>query len=227
MIRKSNSIWVPHCVYSSPSTGDLLVVMCMFDTDSDTYIGKVMRYNKNGLNPQSVLHNSTPQDIFRDPSYIIENNNGDVVVSESRAVVVTSQEGFHRFSYQLPSTSTPRILACGICTDALSHILVCDFTVCKIHLLNQDGHFLKFLLTHQSPGMDYSFPVRLSYNAHSHCLWVGSGSMEHGLMFPDRKLSVYRHINRHPAIQGKHDRFICLIHLRGNVPSLYLIALDG
>lgn len=55
-------------------------------------------------------------------SYIIENNNGDVVVSESRAVVVTSHEGFHRFSYQLPSTSTPRILACGICTDALWYV---------------------------------------------------------------------------------------------------------
>uniref|UniRef100_K1QSB8 Uncharacterized protein n=1 Tax=Magallana gigas TaxID=29159 RepID=K1QSB8_MAGGI len=58
-----------------------------------------------------------------EPNYITENNNGDIAVSDYDAVVVTEREGRHRFSYTghpAESVLRPR----GICTDALSHILV-------------------------------------------------------------------------------------------------------
>lgn len=65
-------------------------------------------------------------ELYNGPHKITENNNEDVVVSDlSGAVVVTDSGGRHRFSY----TGHPPgsgMLPSGVCTDALSRILVCD-----------------------------------------------------------------------------------------------------
>ena len=37
----------------------------------------------------------------------------------------------------------------GICTDVLGHILVCDYFSNTVHLLDQDGGFLSFILSPQ------------------------------------------------------------------------------
>lgn len=62
------------------------------------------------------------------------------------AVVVTEREGRHRFSYT-GHTSGSGLLACGICTDALSYILVCDNRTETVHMIDKDGEFLSHLLT--------------------------------------------------------------------------------
>ena len=38
---------------------------------------------------------------------------------------------------------------CGICTDVLGHILVCDGVSDTVDLLDQDGRFLSFILSSQ------------------------------------------------------------------------------
>nr|XP_034309445.1 uncharacterized protein LOC117683739 [Crassostrea gigas] len=128
-IERTDSTWIPWCVYWSPSTGDLLVgfwyIHRMFYIHTGK--GKVTRYNQSGQLTQTIQHDNKGQGLYRQPLYITENNNGDVVVSDSidywsGAVVVTERGGRHRFSYTgHPSGSglRPR----GICTDALSHIL--------------------------------------------------------------------------------------------------------
>ena len=131
-------------------------------------------------------------------------NNGDVVVSDSdrRAVVVTSRKGVHRFSYTGPPSGSRLFNPVGICTDVLSHILVCDERTDTVHMLIKDGEFLKYLLTDQSPGIDYFVPFGLSYDFYTHCLCVGSRWWD-----GDSMLFVYRHINRHPAILGKSELY--------------------
>ena len=114
-----------------------------------------------------------------------------------KAVVVTSGEGIHRFSYTGPPPSGSGLEPGGICTDALSNILVCDLTSGTVQLLSQNGKFLKYLLTNPSLGIDHFAPRGLSYDFYTHCLWVGSRSWD-----GDSMLSAYRHINRHPAILG-------------------------
>ncbi|XP_078340528.1 uncharacterized protein LOC144627404 [Crassostrea virginica] len=185
LIKHTDTTWRPQCVYCSPSSGDLLVGMWR----RDTLTGKVMRYNKTGKYKQTIPHNdNTPDRLYEAPDYITENNNGDVVVSDwdRHAVVVTSGEGVHRFSYKGPPSGSelwPR----GICTVLMSHILVSDFRTNTVQMLDKDGQFLSYVLTRQTPGMD-NRPHGLSYDVNTHAVWVGSYN---------NKMFVCRYINRH------------------------------
>ena len=203
LIDETDPKWKLICVYCSPSSGDLLIGMRKYDTGR--FIGKVMRYNDPCRQKPTKPQNKTPDNLYDYPGYITENNNRDVVVSDWRrgAVIVTSGEGIYRFSYTGPPTSGSGLEPRGICTDALSHILVCDLTSGTVQLLSKDGEFLKYLLTSPSLGLDYYAPYSLSYDFYTHCLWVGSG-----MLMSHRTLSVYRHINRHPAILGKLNYLI-------------------
>uniref|UniRef100_K1Q7V4 Tripartite motif-containing protein 3 n=1 Tax=Magallana gigas TaxID=29159 RepID=K1Q7V4_MAGGI len=188
-IERTDSTWEPRCVYCSPSTGDLLVGMCYIHTKT----GKVTRYNQSGQPTQTIQHNNTGQGLYSEPNFITENNNGDVVLSDfaSDAVVVTERGGRHRFSYTgHPSGSG--LLPCGICTDALSHILVCDDITNTVQMLNKDGQFLSHLLT-KSQGMGE--PWSLSYDINTHRLWVGSWN--------NKKVCVYRYITRQDALTDR------------------------
>ncbi|XP_052692431.1 uncharacterized protein LOC128170710 [Crassostrea angulata] len=193
-IERTDSTWGPQCVYWSPSTGDLLVGMYNYDTNT----GKVTRYNQSGQLTQTIQNNNTGQGLYRIPLYITENNNGDVVVSDysvisvSGAVVVTERGGRHRFSYTgHPSGS--RLLPCGICTDPLSHILVCDGRTKTVQMINKDGQFLSHLLT---TSQEMGRPLGLSYDVNTHRLWVGS--------WFNNKVCVYRYITRQDALTDQH-----------------------
>ncbi|XP_062570605.1 uncharacterized protein LOC134232624, partial [Saccostrea cucullata] len=160
------SPWEPECVYSSPSTGDLLVGM------SNLMTGQVHRYNKTGKHIQTIQHDNTGQGLYIYPGYITENRNGDVIVSDygRDVVVVTDRVGRHRFSYRGPPSGS-RLYPWGICTDALSHILLCDYNTYTVQMLDKYGNYLTQLDTEQH-GRDR--PVSLSYDDKTHCVWVGS-----------------------------------------------------
>ena len=198
MLKYADSANEPLCVYCSPSSGDLLVELCVRDTDSDTKSGAEIRrygYHERYIVLQTIPHNDN-NSLFGSPHFISENNNGDVVVSDwgLRAVVVTSGEGVHRFSYVGPPLG-PRLHPGGICTDVQSHILVCDGITKTIQMIDRDGQFLSFLLWVQDK------PVSLSYDYNTHLLLVGS---------VDNKLSMYQYINRHLHLIGKSDFIVKL-----------------
>ena len=206
LIDKTEPEWDPICVYCSPSSGDLLIGMSGYE--SGMVIGKVMRYNDSCQLIQTIPQNNTPDNLYWDPVYITENNNGDVVVSDEKhkAVVVTTRKGIHRFSYKGPPPLGSKLSPLGICTDTLSHILVCDSETSSVQMLSKDGAFLKYFLTFKLPREDYllldiPFASCLSYDTHTHSLLVGISFLRNGSM-----LSVYRHINRHPAILDTSDQ---------------------
>uniref|UniRef100_K1S0X3 Tripartite motif-containing protein 3 n=1 Tax=Magallana gigas TaxID=29159 RepID=K1S0X3_MAGGI len=188
-IDRTDSTWGPRCVYWSPSTGDLLVGMYNIDTKTCKVTGKVTRYNQRGRLTQTIQNDNTGLGLYREPNYITENNNGDVVVSDSfSAVVVTERGGRHRFSYTgHPSGSGlwPR----GICTDGLSHILVCDYRTHTVQMLDRDGQFLSHLLIRPS---GIFRPRSLSYDVNTHRLWVGSRD--------NNTVVIYRYITRQDAL---------------------------
>ncbi|XP_062620582.1 uncharacterized protein LOC134282151 [Saccostrea cucullata] len=185
------SPWSPVCVYSSPSTGDLLVGM--FNTDTDT--GQVNRYTDTGEHIQTIQHDNTGQELYSDPRYITENRNGDVIVSDyyGNAVVVTDSRGRHRFSYRGPPSGSG-LMPRGICTDALSHILVCDEYTGTVHIIDQDGLFLTQIETKQH-GIDT--PCGLSYDCDTRLLWVGS--------LYSNTVNIYRLINEGDDLTDKVD----------------------
>ncbi|XP_078327692.1 uncharacterized protein LOC111117735 [Crassostrea virginica] len=200
LIKHTYKTWGPLCVYCSLSSGDLLVGTCRRDADTDTRTGKVMRYDKTGKHKHSIPHDDNkPHGLYKYPLFITENNNGDVLVSDGHrfAVVVTSGEGVHRFSYTGPPSGSelwPR----GICTDVMSHILVSDAYTHTVQMLDRDGQFLSYVLTRQTPGMDYK-PGGLSCDVTTRAVCVGS--------WENNTMSVCRHINRHLhlADERKYD----------------------
>nr|XP_022295075.1 uncharacterized protein LOC111105198 [Crassostrea virginica] len=200
LIKRTDTTWEPRCVFCSPSSGDLLVGMCKLEMDTFTIItsGKVMRYDNTGKRKQTIPHDdNTPHDLYEDPLFITENNNGDVLVSDGYggAVVVTSGKGVHRFSYTGPPSGSglwPR----GICTDVMSHILVSDVNTDTVQMLDRDGQFLSYVFTRQTPGMDYT-PHGLSYDVTTHAVYVGSRD--------NNTMSVCRHINRHLHLTDRRE----------------------
>ncbi|XP_062576785.1 uncharacterized protein LOC134238685, partial [Saccostrea cucullata] len=168
----------PQCVYSSPSTGHLLVGI----RNDETATGQVNRYTDIGEHIQTIQHDNKGRGLYRIPMYITENRNGDVIVSDYNrdAVVVTDSRGRHRFSYTGPTSGSglgPR----GICTDALSHILLCDWNTRTIHIIDRDGNYLTHIDTEQHLR---DLPYGLSYDDITRSVWVGS--------FTNNTVNIYR-----------------------------------
>lgn len=81
------------------------------------------------------------------PTYIAENGNGDICVSDVKAVVVTDAGGMLRFRYQ-GNTTGSTLDPYGICCDSWCNIIVAYMKSDLIHVLNKEGKFLNFL-THE------------------------------------------------------------------------------
>ena len=192
LIKNTDSTWTPVCIYCSPLSGDLLVGMMKQTELFYRYAGKVMRYDSNGQNAQEIPHSEEPYASYEQPQFITENTNGDVVVSDFMCVVVTSREGIHRFNYPEDTWKSP-LCPVGICTDALSHILVYSEITQTVQMLDKDGQFLSHLLTNHSQGV--SNPRSLCYNFKTHRLLFGA--------LLKNRLSFYRYIDRSMELVGK------------------------
>lgn len=198
-IKSTDKTLLPQCMYCSTFNGDLLVAVLIVNTRSTILSSSVVkRYKQSGQLTQTIQHNNKGMKLFRRPRCITENNNGDIVVSDWTAVVVTERGGRHRFTYNESQSIYNCFVQNGICTDALSHILVCDEQSNTVQMIDRDGQFLSCLLIRPS-GIFY--PRSLSYDVNTHRLWVGSEY--------SKKVCCFRYMTK-PFIQtGRSDYHLC------------------
>lgn len=136
--------WKPRSVCST-IVGDLLVVMDSVDHKE----AKVVRYT-DSKEEESIQYNDKGGALYSsdefDIKYIVENKNFDICVSDNgaRGIVVVDVDGKFRFTYNGHHSSTNKLFdPHGITTDSQNRILVADRINHCIHILDQNGQFLR------------------------------------------------------------------------------------
>lgn len=163
------------CIHSSRLTGDILI--------GDINI--VTRYNNLGMKIDQIEFDNDGRSLYVKTICITENINEDIIVSDNgkNAIVAINKSRRHLFCYK---GHRPRITfrPGGICTDMFGQILVCNVSENpNVHLLDQKGHFLAYLLTEYQHGSDC--PQALCVDS-EHNLYVGFCN--------DNEINVYRFI---------------------------------
>ncbi|XP_062604662.1 uncharacterized protein LOC134266439 [Saccostrea cucullata] len=159
--------WYPGGLCFSRS-GGILISMGNLDKSHN----KIVRY-LGGAAAKEIDKDEHNQHYFKSGNYgvyVEENINGDICASDMNAkkVLVFDKRGIIRFRYHgSPSRRIKPFFPACIATDSLSQIIVTDVNNDCLHLLDENGHFLRCV---DSCGL--LSPIGLSVDSEGR-LWVG------------------------------------------------------
>lgn len=136
--------WWKPCNVCCTSSGGFLVMMIKDENKQS----RVLRYT--GSEKHTFQFNDNGKLLYSSGGmkYVSENKNQDICVADNKAqaIVVINKNGKHRFSYTgPPSASNESFDPVGITTDNHGQILTTDCRNHRIHILDQNGQFLRFI----------------------------------------------------------------------------------
>jgi hypothetical protein len=147
-VKIDHSAW---CIHSSRLNGDVLVGVKVVGSRGFED-GMVIRYNSSGKKLGDIWNK-----FYTNPRHVCENINGEICVSnyDEDLIVVVSKSGDFLFTYNGQKSEHffhPR----GICCDFSGNLLVCNASSwnSSVHILDQRGYFLCFLVTPEHGVMD-------------------------------------------------------------------------
>ncbi|XP_048752263.2 uncharacterized protein LOC125663883 [Ostrea edulis] len=149
-------------------SGDILV--SMFTTDQSQY--KIVRYREHTV-IQEVDRDEDGEPIYKGGEYglyVVENINGDICASDNNAdtVVVVDKSGKVQFRYDgTPARRKKSFDPRHIVTDSMSQIIVADVNLDCLHILDQNGQFLRCV---DNCGLDGAHGLSVDSEGR---LWVG------------------------------------------------------
>ena len=107
----------------------------------------MVRYSSTGTVLQEIQFDSQCQPLYQLAWYITENVNGDVIVTDLKrnVVVAVNRLGVFRYSYGGKKRTSE---LSTVATNSIGHVFVTDFRGDKIHMLDQYGKFLRYIMPH-------------------------------------------------------------------------------
>ncbi|XP_078329820.1 uncharacterized protein LOC144624235 [Crassostrea virginica] len=113
------------------------ILICLWNNKvGEQSLGKVV-----SVKERFEIFTDKNQPLFICPTYIAENGNGDICVSDVGAVVVTDAGGMLRFRYQGISANS-NFEPYGLCCNSACNIIIADMKNDQIHVIDKDGGFL-------------------------------------------------------------------------------------
>ena len=132
---------------------------------------KVVVYSRNGEIRQKMDHIK-----FRHPMSVAVNKvNQDIYVCDHKEnnrysagkVVTIAADGQLRYEYA--GQGGKEFAPVDVCTDEMGHVLITDLNNHRVHILDQEGQFIQYILTSQQ-GLNY--PTTIDVNQEGY-VWVG------------------------------------------------------
>lgn len=159
--------WVPYKLCCSRS-GDILVSV------SNGREKKIIRYHEKKIT-QEIHKDENGEPIFEEGNKMhclcfMENNNGDICISDDNAhlMIVVNLAGKVRFRYDgKPAKKNNQFSPRNIVTDSLNQIIIADYSNSCLHIIDQDGQFLKCV---DNCGLDYVHALSVDDEGR---LWAG------------------------------------------------------
>lgn len=130
--------WYPRGV-TSTSANDILV--CLNKDDQF----KVVRYSSTGIVLQEIQFDSQRRPLYNDATYVTENINDDIIVTDlmKKAVIAVDRQGILKYSY---SVNDGNFFPCSVTNDKSGNVIITDYRGEKLHFLDRDGKFIKCIV---------------------------------------------------------------------------------
>nr|XP_022319978.1 uncharacterized protein LOC111122498 [Crassostrea virginica] len=125
--------------FTNSASDDLL--LCLRKDDQS----KVVRYSSTGTMLQEIQYGSRCQPLYQVAWYIDENVNEDIVVSDYKKNAVIAVNGLGIFRYQYSGKHRDFSVR-SIATDSIGRVFRTDLKGNKIHMLDRDGRFLRYII---------------------------------------------------------------------------------